>query len=306
MSFQIVSDGSCDLGEEITREKRICVVPFYVSFDQEHYQKEQKELAVHQFYQQMVDNPQVFPHTSLPSVQDYADAFEPYLQQGTDILCICLSASLSGSYNSARSAAELMEEKYPERNIRVIDSTVVTLLQGMLVLEAARMRDAGLSLEEAAAQVEQLKHSGRIFFTIGGMEYLVHGGRVGKLVGLAASTLHLRPLILWKEDELSSFGVGRSRNSSVKKVLEAVRSYLQKLGQPLSRYCVVVGYGYDREEGVRFRDRLVEILRELGTAMEVGVFQIGATIGVHTGPYPLGVGVLERFSGEQAELPQTE
>ena len=302
MSFQIVSDSSCDLGKEITREKGICVVPFYVSFDQENYQKEQEELAVHQFYQRMVDNSQIFPRTSLPSVQDYADVFEPYLRRGTDILCICLSASLSGSYNSARSAADLVREKYPERKIRVIDSTLVTLLQGMLVLEAARMRDAGLSLEEAAAQVERLKHSGRIFFTIGGMEHLVHGGRVGKLIGLAASTLHLRPLILWKEDELSSFGVGRSRNSSVKKVLEAVRGYLQKLGKPLCRYCVVVGYGYDREEGIRFRDRLLEILRELGAVMEVGVFQIGATIGVHTGPYPLGVGVLERFSAETEDL----
>ena len=65
---------------------------------------------------------------------------------------------------------------------------------------------------------------------------------------------------------------------------------------------MVVGYGYDREEGIRFRDRLLEILRELGAAMEVGVFQIGATIGVHTGPYPLGVGVLERFSAETEDL----
>ena len=91
MSFQIVSDGSCDLWEEIVREKDICVVPFYVSFDQEHYQKEQKELAVHAFYQQMVDNPQVYPRTSLPSVQDYVDAFEPHLEQGTDILWAAVS-----------------------------------------------------------------------------------------------------------------------------------------------------------------------------------------------------------------------
>lgn len=301
MSFQIVCDSSCDLGEEIAAEKGLCIVPFYVSFDQENYQKEQKELGIHQFYQKMVDNPQVYPRTSLPSVQDYVDAFEPHLEQGTDILCLCLSANLSGSYNSARTAAELMEERYPDRQIRVVDTTLVTLLQGMLVLETVRMRDAGLSLEETAAQVEQLKKSGRIFFTIGGMEYLVHGGRVGKLVGLAASTLRLRPLVLWKDGELGSFGVSRSRRGSVQKVLEAAKSYMQRLEKPLSRYRVVVGYGYDREEGVRFRDRLVEILRELGFTAEIGVFQIGATIGVHTGPHPLGLGILERFSGPPEE-----
>ena len=77
------------------------------------------------------------------------------------------------------------------------------------------------------------------------------------------------------------------------------RSYLQKLEKPLSAYRLVVGYGYDREEGIRFRDRLVEILREWGAVMEVGVFQIGATIGVHTGPHPIGLGVMEGFSAEE-------
>lgn len=301
MSFQIVCDSSCDLGEEIAEEKVLCIVPFYVSFDQENYQKERKELGIHQFYRKMVDNPQVYPHTSLPSVQDYVDAFEPYLEQGRDILCLCLSANLSGSYNSARTAAELLEEQYPDRQIRVVDTTLVTLLQGMLVLETVRMRDAGLSLEETAAQVDRLKRSGRIFFTIGGIEYLVHGGRVGKLMGLAASTLRLRPLVVWKDAELASFGVSRSRRGSVQKVLDAAKSYMQCLEKPLSRYRVVVGYGYDREEGVRFRDRLAEILRETGFTAEIGVFQIGAAIGVHTGPYPLGLGILERFSGEAEE-----
>ena len=301
MPFQIVSDSSCDLGESLAREKGICLVPFYVSFEKEQYQKEGRELEIPRFYQKMVENPQVFPRTSLPSVQDYADVFEPILQAGRDVLCLCLSANLSGSYNSARTAAEMLEEKYPGRSIRVVDTALVTLLQGMLVLEAARMRDAGLSLSEAADQVERLKKSGRIFFTIGGIGYLVHGGRVGKLVGLAASTLHLRPLVLWKDAELSAFGVGRSRRSSVKKVLEAARSYLQRLEFPLSRCRLVVGYGHDREEGIWFRDRLLEILRELGCAAEVGVFQIGATIGVHTGPDPLGVGVLEGFSESGAE-----
>ncbi|WP_434310020.1 DegV family protein [Hominifimenecus sp. rT4P-3] len=297
MAFQIICDGSIDLGKDIPRESGIHVVPFYVSFDGEIYEKEGEELEVHKFYQRMKDEPQVYPRTSLPSVQDYVDAFEGYLQEGMDILCICLSSELSGSYNSARAAADLMGEKYPNQQIRVVDSTLVTVLEGVLALEAVRMRDAGISLDQAVEQLERLKKTGRIFFTIGTMDYLVHGGRVGKLIGLAASTLRLRPLIVWKDDEITSFGVSRSRAGSIAKVIEAAKGYLQKLGGPLSHYQIFVGYGYDREEGISLRDRFAGMLKELGEAAEIQLYQVGTTIGVHTGPYPLGIGILEKFEG---------
>ena len=124
MAFQIVCDGSIDLGNEITREKGIRVVPFYVSFDGEHYEKEGEELGVHNFYRRMEEEPQVYPRTSLPSVQDYADAFQPILEEGQDALCICLASELSGSYNSAMTAADLMKEKYPNQLFMADCSTV--------------------------------------------------------------------------------------------------------------------------------------------------------------------------------------
>lgn len=298
MAFQIICDGSIDLGVDISREKGIHMVPFYVSFDGENYEKEAEELEVHKFYQRMKDEPQVYPRTSLPSVQDYIDAFQGYLQKGLDILCICLSSALSGSYNSARAAAELMCEKYPQQRIRVVDSTLVTVLEGVLALEAVRMRDSGLPLDQTVEQLERLKKTGRIFFTIGTMDYLVHGGRVGKLIGLAASTLRLRPLIVWKDDEITSFGVSRSRTSSIAKVMEAAKGYLQKLGGSLSHYQIFVGYGYDREEGISLRERFAGMLKELGEAAEIPIYQVGTTIGVHTGPYPLGIGILEKFENK--------
>lgn len=73
---QIISDGSLDLSQELTKEKDIEVVPFYVSFDSETYQKEMVEVGVREFYQEMVDHPTVFPKTSMPSVHDYYEVFE--------------------------------------------------------------------------------------------------------------------------------------------------------------------------------------------------------------------------------------
>ena len=85
MAYQIITDGSCDLGVDIPRENGIRVVPFYVTFDGQNYKKEIEEVGVRTFYQEMVDHPNVFPKSSLPSVQDYAEVFEDYAKEGLDI-----------------------------------------------------------------------------------------------------------------------------------------------------------------------------------------------------------------------------
>ena len=110
MAYQIVTDGSCDLGLEEARQAGVKVVPFYVTFDGQVYKKEMEEISVRTFYQEMVDNPDKFPKSSLPSVQDYVDAFTPFAKEGKDIICLCITTKFSGSYNSAQTAADLLKE----------------------------------------------------------------------------------------------------------------------------------------------------------------------------------------------------
>ena len=93
--YQIITDGSWDMGSERAARFGVEVVPYYVTMDGEHYLKEIKELDVRDFYQFMVDNPKTFPKTSLPTVQDYYDVFEKYAKQGIDIICFTLSAKFS-------------------------------------------------------------------------------------------------------------------------------------------------------------------------------------------------------------------
>lgn len=295
MSYQIITDGSCDLGEQIPKERGIHVVPFYVTFDGETYQKEIEEVGVREFYQKMVDYPNVYPKSSLPSIQDYVDAFTPYAKDGIDMVCLCITTKFSGSYNAAVNARELVLEEYPNVQIAVIDSTVDTVLQGILVLEVARMQQAGLSLEETVAQVERIKSTGRIIFTVGNFEYLIHGGRIGKVMGVAGSVLGIRPLIMLREGEIFPTGLTRSRMKSKKKLVEQTREYFAKIKESPDDYQIVVGYGYDYQEAVGFRDQLLASLKEYSNITEVGIFQIGATIGVHTGPHPLGLGLIRKY-----------
>ncbi len=294
-AFHIISDGSCDLPVALTEEKNITVVPFYVSFDDEHYQKEIVEIGIRDFYQQMVDRKGVYPKSSMPSTQDYVDVFLPYVKQGLPVVCICITTKFSGSLQSAVNARSLVLEEHPGAQITVIDSTLDTVLQGLYVLEAVRLRDGGYDYETAVKRLEEIRSTGRIFFTVGDMEYLKHGGRIGKVSAVAGSVLGIRPVITLKQGEIFPSGIGRGRKRTTEKALSLLIDYLKSSGKDVDCFSITIGFGYDYEEAVAFREHALETLHGKGLAVkELPIYQIGATISVHTGPYPLGFGVIEK------------
>lgn len=296
--IQIISDGSLDLSREITDKRDVIVVPFYVSFDGETYRKEVEELDIREFYQQMVEHPDVFPKTSMPSVDDYYQVFLPLAKEGTPMICICITTKFSGSMQSANTARDMVLEEYPDARITVIDATVNTVLQGLYVLEVCRLRDMGWDYDRIIERILAIRESGRIFFTIGSIDYLKHGGRIGKLTGLAAGALKIKPLITLKEGEIFNSGVTRNRHKSMEKVVQMLKTYLDERNAKPGEYSFAVGFGYDYEEACQFREMLRDLVRERLGIDEIEIYQIGATIGVHTGPYPIGVGIIKRADWE--------
>lgn len=294
-TFHIISDSSCDLPVEMTEEKNITVVPFYVAFEDEKYLREHIDIGIRDFYQQMVDKKGIYPKSSMPSAQDYADAFLPYVEKNIPIICICITTKFSGSFQSAMNAKTLILEEHPDAKIAVIDSTINTVLQGIYTLEAVSLRDKGMSFEDALERLEQVKSTGRIFFTVGDMEYLKHGGRIGKVAAVAGSVLGIRPVITLRNGEIFPSGIGRGRKKTVEKSLELLKDYLKETGYTPEQVSICIGYGYDIEEGQAFRKLTIESLRASGfDVKDIPTYQIGAGIGVHTGPYPLGLGIVEK------------
>ena len=158
--YEIVSDGSLDLGLDRSNELGIHVVPFYVSPDGgENHKKELIELGVRDFYQYLIDNPTVFPKTSMPSLQDYLDVFEKIAKAGNDIIYLTITSELSGSYNSAIAAKQILEEDYPEIKVAVIDTTLITGLQGLLVEEVVKMKEHQYSFEKTLEKIEEMIQS---------------------------------------------------------------------------------------------------------------------------------------------------
>ena len=155
-----------------------------------------------------------------------------------------------------------------------------------MVENAVAIRDAGCTLDEAVTWLEAEKSTNNIFFTVGNLDYLIKGGRIGKVSGRAANFLGIKPMILFKDGEIFSGGVARGRQKSFEKALEQLMNYLDANGGTPDDYRIIVGYGYDEEEGKRLWMQTRAALRAKYPAAqcEVGLLQIGSTIAVHTGP----------------------
>lgn len=291
MPYKIFSDSSCDLPEQFIEDYDITTIPFYVSFDQEHYYKEIVELSITDFYKKLTQD-RIFPKTSLPSVDDYMAPFKSAIEAGFDVLCICLTQHFSGSYQSAMTAKDILEEEYPDANICVINSILAAGAQGLFVMQAAKMQKSGYSIEDTVEVLERLKHTGRVFFTVGTLEFLQKGGRIGKAAALAGQLLNLKPVIQLEGGELIPVSKVRGRKKSLEQTLTMVKEYFDTIDAQYYQYdfCVITGTHY--EEANTFKDSLSQMI---DLPINNPIFTIGTTIGTNTGPDVIGACFIRRF-----------
>ena len=292
--YRIISDSACDLPPELAREQDITVLPYYLSIDGANYLKDQVELSRDRFYQWMIDNPGQFPKTSMLTVMDFLDVFLSAGKAGEDVICICLSKKLTSTFQTALTAKSMALEQCPDMEIYIVDSALATVMQGLFVLEACRLRDAHVPVGPAVQELERIKKTGRIFFTIKNLDYLRHGGRIGKLASMAGSLLGIRPVIALRDGELFSAGMTKGRNRSREKAQKLFLEHMEATYTSPEQYSAVVGYGYDQEEGTAFHQRVCQGLARLGHKAAVPVYKIGNVIGAHIGPYPIGAAVIDR------------
>lgn len=289
--YKIVSDSACDLSKEYLEKHDVTIVPLSVSFDGETYYRDGVDITRDECYQRMVDDPKLFPKTSLPSVESYADVFRSFVEQGFPVVCFTITTLFSGSYNSAINAKSLVLEDYPDANICVIDSKQNTVTQALLIDQFVKMLEDGLSFEQAMSKLDALMASARIFFTVGSLDYLKMGGRIGKVATAATGKLGVKPVIIMKDGDIGLGGIGRNRNKLKNSVLQVAKKYLDENGK--DNFIVSVGYGYDKEEGFQFMKE-VESTLDVKLDSETNV-AIGIVSAVHTGPYPIGLGVIRKY-----------
>jgi len=289
--FQIFADSSCDLPQSLLDRYNIKLIPFYISFDHENYYKENVDISNEEFYRRLSDK-DLFPYTSLPSVQDYMSEFRQTLKEGKDLICLCLTQKFSGSYQSALNAAQILEEQYPEAQIRVVDSIQATAGEGLLLLQAAYMKEAGYSLEELYNKLLELRSTARIMFTLDTLEYLKRGRRIGKVAALAGAMLDLKPLIQLKDTELIPYSNVRGRKKALDKVLQMVEEYFAETKEDPSHYDFCIANATTIEDACYLQEKLESFL---GRKLNYPVFQIGVTIGTYIGPGGVGICFVKRY-----------
>jgi DegV family protein with EDD domain len=288
--FQIFSDSSCDLPEGLAAENDIRVIPFYVSFDQDIYYKENVDISKSDFFVRLEKEKGVT--TSLPTVQEYINEFRTSIRKGLDILCICLSQKFSGSYQSAVNAKTILEEQYPGAQIHVIDSIQATAGQGLFLLQAAALKRCQLTLEEVAERLEALKPTARIMFTVDTLDYLSKGRRIGKAITLAGDILDLKPLILLKEGELIPYSKVRGRKNSLDRLITMTKEYFTQIGESPQDYDYCIANATTLNDAEYLQEQLEEFV---GRKLSYPIFQIGVTIGAYTGPGGIGICFIKKY-----------
>lgn len=290
-NFQIFSDGACDIGLENSKKYDVKIIPFYVSLDHEIYLKELTELSLEMFYQNITEE-RGYPKTSLPSVQDYIDAFLPTLKNGEDVICLTITHTLSSSSQSAMTAKLMLEEDFPNAKIHIVNSWHATGSQCLILTEMAKMKAAGKSLEEVLTYAEKAKHDARIHFFVGDLSYLEVGGRVGKLATLSGGILKIKPIIILNGGEINVGGVTRSRQKALDKILDITKKHFKETGENPADYITTIGTTTIWDDIPAFEAKVKEAFPEMEF---VAPLQIGATIASHTGPGTSGICFTKKY-----------
>ncbi|PHV71671.1 EDD domain protein [Sporanaerobium hydrogeniformans] len=284
----LLSDSSCDLPELLVKEYNVQIIPFYVSFDQTTYYKEITELTIPDFYAKLRKE-KIFPKTSLPAINDYVETFKPLVAAGKSIICVNLSAHFSGSHNAALNARELILENYPNAQIAIINSLNATAGQGLLVQEIGRMIADGLPFDTIVQTAEKLRESARIFFFVESLDYLEHGGRIGKAAALLGSMLNVKPLIYLQDGLLFPGGKVRGIKKAMAKLIEDTAKYIA--GQPEAFHIA-----FAHADNLKYAEQLAKDLSSaLGVTFNNPYTLIGTTIGVNTGPDVGGICLIKKY-----------
>ncbi len=274
MAVKIVTDSSADLPAELIKELGISVVPLYVRFGDEVY-RERVSITDDEFYQKLVHGP-VHPVTIQPGPQDFVEVYKKLVQEADGIVSIHLSSKLSGTYNSALQAKEMVGEGGCP--IEVVDSGSITMAMGLVCIAAAEAAKAGKDLEQVLDGVKQDVPNAHLLALFDTLKYLQLGGRIGKAKALLGSILNVKPLITLKDGEVMPAGQARTRAKGIERLIDFVKS-------ASSIEAVAVGYSTTPDEAQTLAKRLASIF----TKEPVKIARLGTTLGVHAGPGTLVV-----------------
>jgi DegV family protein with EDD domain len=270
----IVTDSSATVPEDLAKELDIRVVPILLTLDG-YTVRDGVDLTHEEVYRLLRDSRHP-PKTSAPSVGDFLQAYVAAAEVASGIVSIHFSPKLSGTYNAAATASQLLDEV----PIRVLDSNTVAIGQGFVVLAAARAAAAGADLETVVARAEDVSSRMNLLATIGTLEYLHRGGRIGGAAALLGSLLQIKPVLYVADGHVDVYARPRTQSKAVEVMLKRMASQVD--GHTVHAAVIHAGLPHEAEELRETVDRRFD-------CAELHIAPLTPVMGVHTGPGVLGV-----------------
>ena len=277
MAVKIVTDSLSDITDDLARELGITVVPLYVRFGEEVY-RDRVEMTTDEFYHKLVHG-DTFPTTTQPPPGDFVDVYKKLAKETDEILVIVVSSKLSGTYQSALQAKDMVEAKC---RIEVIDSQTVAMGLGLIVIEAAKAAKAGANLDKLADLVRKAIPRSHLIIYFDTLKYLAKGGRIGKAQGLMGAMLSIKPILTVKDGEMAPLTRVRSPAAGM--------DYLYNFVPGFSKIeALAVEHATTPDEA----DGLVERLSSIVPKERIYRSIVSPVLGTHAGPNALALTVLE-------------
>ncbi|MCL6610170.1 MAG: DegV family protein [Peptococcaceae bacterium] len=271
--ISIVTDSTADLPEAIVKRYNITVVPLKVFFGPEVY-LDGVEITPDEFFRRQVDGE--FSSTSQPSPADFVEYYTPLVEAGDEIISIHISSQMSGTVQSASMARTALN--YPA--LEVVDSGVVSVALGLLVLNAARAVEAGKTREEVLALVGEMMKELKVYFMVDTLEYLQRGGRIGRAQAFLGTLLNVKPILTIKDGLVHPHEKVRGRSRAIARLISLME---ESFGRAGGLQCWIT-------HGV-FPEGMEEVKKgmEKLDCREILTGRLGPVVGTHAGPGLVGL-----------------
>lgn len=278
-SIAVLADSCNDIPQELLDKYHIYTLPLMINYKNASY-RDRVDITPEQVYERFQEE---IPKTSLPLPETIVETFAKIKADGFDqVIVSAISSGLSGTYQTIK----LLAEDIPDMQIAVIDTLNIAIASGFVALYAAEQIEAGLPFDEVIAKTQAAVKKSTILFGVGTLEYLMKGGRIGKVSGILGSALNIKPIISCNEDGIyDTVAKVRGRKQSIQKLIAMTR---EKLGQH-KNYYLSICHGDDYEEMLLMKEQLNDLVAGAKIYAEG---QISPVLGVHTGPGLLGIGIM--------------
>lgn len=275
--YVIITDSTVDLPRDLTDELSLEVVPLKFNIDgKERYDYPYTgDMDIRDFYNNLRNGKT--SSTSQVNPNEFVDVFSRYLRDGKDILYIAFSSGLSGTFASASIAYEELKCKYPESNIRIVDSLCASMGEGLVVYLVAKMKKEGKTIFELENWLNNNKLSVCHWFTVDDLNHLKRGGRISSIGAFLGSMLHIKPIL-----HVDNLGLLKlvTKVRGRQRALEFLADKIGETGLDVRNQTVFISHGDCQEDAEKLKDM---IEKRFGVK-EVKINTIGTVIGSHSGP----------------------